>query len=85
MMNETIDRAIRELDDARKRIDELEKMTCDKPLDHPDWNAVHDIRWYYDGLKDMLDTIVSYEFGLEYCVATMEDGHHEIVSLKEFE
>ena len=80
MQNETIDNAIKELDDAKKRINELEKMTVDKPLDHPDWNAVHDVRWYYDGLKDMLDLVVSYEFGIDYCIVYDEETEkHKIV------
>lgn len=80
MQNNTIDYAIKELDDAKKRIEELEKMTNDKPLDHPDWNAVHDIRWYYSGLLDMMNTVIAYEFGDDYCVVyDEENGMHKIV------
>lgn len=80
MQNNTIDNAIKELDDARKRIEELEKMTNDKPLIHPDWRSVCDIRWYYSGLLDMLGTIVAYEFGDEYCVVYDEENKmHKIV------
>lgn len=86
MLNETIDNAIKELDDARKRIDELVRMTVDKPLDHSDWNEVNDIRWYYDGLVDMLNTIVAYEFGIDYCVVYDEETEkHKIVGSTEME
>lgn len=86
MQNETIDNAIKELDDAKKRVDELERMTTDKPLDHPDWRSVCDIRWYYSGLLDMLNTIVSYEFGIDYCVVYDEETEkHKIVGSTEME